>query len=249
MASYKCPCCGQAYNGKRCKSCYYENFTEEITHGNHTHAGEPLVIRQTTTKTRPQPTIRRESDCKPYVGKKKKKSSPLKWVVLVIALLSLLSEIRETVEVERVQVTRPVPDVSVPVESIAPELLEMPEDGLVLYDDGKVLVMAKWEQDREFENPVSIWIQNHTDMKLTVTTRELYVNGAQMKSASLRCQAEPGMVARGELLLDGEELARCGITDVRQIRLDLWLIDMDNAYYYARTDLKSIDYAVPSGES
>ena len=249
MASYKCPCCGQPYNGKRCKSCYYENFTEEITHGNHTHAGEPLVIRQTTAKTRPQPTIRRESDCKPYVGKKKKKSSPLKWVVLVIALLSLVSEIRETVEVERIPETRPVPDASMPVASSEPDDLEMPEAGLVLYDDGEVLVMAEWNQGRAFENPVTIWIQNHTDMKLTLTTREMYVNGSQMESATLRCQAEPGRVARGELMLDEAELKRCGITDVQQIRLDLWLIDMDNAYYYARTDLKSIDYAVPTGES
>ena len=248
MASYKCPCCGRAYNGKRCRSCYYENFTEEITHGNHTHAGEPLVVRQRAPKQRPQPTIRRESDCKPYVGKKNKKSSPLKWILLAITVLSLLSEVKESVEMERVPETRPIPDASISAEPSGqdiPDDLKMPDNGLVLFDNGEVLVMAEWEQGREFDNPVTVWIQNDSDTDLIVTTQQLYVNGTRMESASLYCQAEPGRVAQGELLLDEEELKLYGITDVQQIRLDLWLLDQDLRPVDTTQELVTLDYAVP----
>ena len=32
MARYTCPSCGARYNGKRCRACFYENFSEEISH-------------------------------------------------------------------------------------------------------------------------------------------------------------------------------------------------------------------------
>ena len=40
----RCPCCGAPYNGKRCRECYYEPFTEEIAHGLHTHEGSCEMI-------------------------------------------------------------------------------------------------------------------------------------------------------------------------------------------------------------
>ena len=40
----RCPCCGAPYNGKRCRECYYEPFTEEIAHGLHTHEGSSEIV-------------------------------------------------------------------------------------------------------------------------------------------------------------------------------------------------------------
>ena len=42
MARYVCPSCGSPFNGKKCKNCAYESFSEEITHRTHVHRGEPL---------------------------------------------------------------------------------------------------------------------------------------------------------------------------------------------------------------
>lgn len=248
MASYKCPCCGHAYNGKRCKNCFYENFTEEITHGGHTHAGEPLVISKPEPKRRPQPTIQRSSDCSPYAGKKKKKSSPLKWILLAITVLSMLSEVYESMKEEHVWEERSYPDASVSEkfgETDTQEVLKMPETGLVLYDNGDILVMADWEQGRTFENPVTVWIQNGSDTDLIVTTQELYVNGHSMKNASLSCSAASGEVSRGELRLDMAELKACGVDYVRQIQLDLWLLDWDLCPVDTTGELVSLDYALP----
>ena len=148
---------------------------------------------------------------------------------------------------ERVPETRPIPDASISAEPSGqdiPDDLKMPDNGLVLFDNGEVLVMAEWEQGREFENPVTVWIQNDSDTDLIVTTQQLYVNGTRMESASLYCQAEPGRVAQGELLLDEEELKLYGITDVQQIRLDLWLLDQDLRPVDIAQELVTLDYAV-----
>ena len=242
MARRKCPCCGQPYNGRRCKNCFYENFTEEITHGNHTHEGEPLVIRQPAPMKKPQPTIRRESDCKPYAGRKKQKNSPLKWVVVVVVMLiSLVSEFSESVGT--VDVSDWV-DVSMPVESAVPEVLE---SGFRLYDDGEVLLVADWDQGRKFENPIAIWMRNDADRDLSAMAESIYVNGYRMEYASFYCQAEPGEIARGELWLDEEELKLCGIEHVQQILLDIMLVDQENYESYGQTGIIALDCAVPLG--
>lgn len=56
MARYVCPSCGSPFNGKKCKDCAYESFSEEITHRTHVHKGEPLVIRDQTRKPFPTKT-------------------------------------------------------------------------------------------------------------------------------------------------------------------------------------------------
>lgn len=70
MAKYICPSCGAPYNGKKCRNCAYESFSEEITHNLHVHEGEPLVIHDTTR--RPVP-YKDPFDCPPSHPKKKEK--------------------------------------------------------------------------------------------------------------------------------------------------------------------------------
>ena len=53
MAKYICPSCGAPYNGKKCRNCAYESFSEEIAHNLHVHEGEPLVIHDTTRRPVP----------------------------------------------------------------------------------------------------------------------------------------------------------------------------------------------------
>ena len=79
MAHYTCPSCGERYNGRLCRSCLYEHFTEEISHGNHTHEGEPLVIDAPVRKP-----IRRKDpfDCE----KKTRKKHPMAGFVVLLAI-------------------------------------------------------------------------------------------------------------------------------------------------------------------
>ena len=53
MSKYICPSCGAPFNGKKCKNCAYESFSEEVAHNLHVHEGEPLVIHDTARKTVP----------------------------------------------------------------------------------------------------------------------------------------------------------------------------------------------------
>lgn len=245
MARRKCPCCGQPYNGKRCKNCFYEHFTEEITHGNHAHEGEPLVVRQAAPKASPQVTITRESDCKPYAGRKKEKNPVLKRVVVaVVVLISLVSKFSERVSVD--QFTQLIPDFAdtVPVESLSPGAME---NGFRVYDDGQVLLTADWDQGRKFRNPITVMMRNDADLALSAMAESIYVNGYRMEYASFYCEAEPGEIAQGELWLDEEELANCGIADVQQILLDVILVDEENYDCYGRSGPVLLEYAVSLG--
>ena len=68
----RCPCCGAPYNGKRCRECYYEPFTEEIAHGLHTHEGEPLIIEQPEDRPVRRSVPTRQKECRQYSGRRKK---------------------------------------------------------------------------------------------------------------------------------------------------------------------------------
>lgn len=73
MAKYICPSCGAPYNGKKCRNCAYESFSEEIAHNLHVHEGEPLVIHDTTR--RPVP-YKDPFDCPRPIRKKRKNHDP-----------------------------------------------------------------------------------------------------------------------------------------------------------------------------
>ena len=86
MPTYVCPSCGAPFNGKKCKNCAYESFTEEITHNLHVHKGEPLVVRD--TGRRPVP-YKDPFDCPPSPRKREntpaKKKTGGKLVTIVVS--------------------------------------------------------------------------------------------------------------------------------------------------------------------
>lgn len=248
MTRYKCPCCGRPYNGKRCRECYYETFTEEIAHGNHVHEGEPLVLSETPPRQLPRPTIGKKPDCSPYTGRKKK-DSPLKWLVAVlVVLVSLFAESADRVELG--DVVEVIPDFnetySVPTNR-EPEKPAALENGLVLYDDRNVRIVADWEQGKAFENPITVWMENNSALELSAMTENLYVNGFLMEYSVFYCQAGPGELVQGELWLDGEELESCGITEVETILMTLLLLDQESYDTYGQSRVVELNCAVPAG--
>lgn len=85
MDRYCCPACGaRGYRGRRCGQCLYEPFDEEVAHGSHYHAGEPLVLN-----TRPRSTAPGRG-CDSYSGKRIPKITVPKALLIVPAVLILL---------------------------------------------------------------------------------------------------------------------------------------------------------------
>lgn len=247
MARYKCPCCGMPYNGKRCRECYYETFTEEIAHGNHVHEGEPLVVRGTKPIIVPRPTVRKQAGCDPYPGRKKKKNSPLAWVVaLVIILASVLPEMGDALRVE--DISPDIPDFfeSQPVSSVSPDQETIP-DGTVLYDEHDVRIVAEWQDGQAYDERIPIWFQNDSDQELAVYTDALYVNGYAMESSSFYCRADAGTTACDLLWLDSSELADAGIETISEIMFRLYIYDTETYETYGEGEMTTLHCAVHDG--
>ena len=85
MDRYRCPACGvSGYRGRRCGTCLYEPFGEEIAHGAHYHAGEPLVMT-----TRPKSTVSRKG-CAAFPGKRMPKGSIFAFVLVGLGVVGLI---------------------------------------------------------------------------------------------------------------------------------------------------------------
>lgn len=232
MATYKCPSCGKPYNGKKCRSCLYETFTEEITHGLHTHPGEPLVIKG------PRRPIRRKN---PFVWNKRacrSGRSRLLWISLAaVAVVALLG-------IEAANLNRPEPEAPAPVlpdwESVTiPQDLaglmdtqpepETPQYAMVLLEENGVRVLADWQDGDNFDGQIRLVLENNTDRPLWLTTESIVVNGFVMQYGSLFAWAEPGQTEEGYFYLDEQEVMDAGITQFQEISFQMEVVD-DETY-------------------
>lgn len=211
MAKYTCPSCGAAFNGKKCRQCYYEHFSEEISHGNHTHEGEPLVIDAPVSKP-----VKRKNPfgCEPRTRKKK---HPIAGFLAILLLInSLLPLIREFgLELEARE------------ETVAPEPL--PEDLVVLHEEGPVTISLPAYQLTEFSDfGLTLWVENESkNFDVYVMPKYIVANGFVMNYASLYAEARSGSIGKGFLYLDEEEMADAHITDLQELTFVLEVMDED----------------------
>lgn len=218
MAHYKCPGCGMPYDGKKCRHCYYEHFSEEIAHGGHTHKGEPLVIRSATRKPIPR---KDPFGCETKTKKKKNSRLPATLLALLIFFAEpvidlageLLRELEDTVSAFTVAQPEPA--------------MAIPEDTMILYQGDGLCVRTDWKYYDSFGNGLSLYLENYTDRDVTVTAREVAINGYLMEYASLYCRAGEDQTGWGKLYVEEEYLHLAGITDIRQISFRLELYDSD----------------------
>ena len=244
MARYRCPCCGMPYNGKRCRECYYEPFTEEIAHRNHVHEGEPLVIRGVRKAAAPVSSPKRLNECDTFPGRKKSKMSPLKWVFLILAVLvCLYSELSEVIDGDIIQ---DFPDERWTEREPLEDLDDL-KDGVVLYHSGDVLVAADWRNGQAYDGPIWIYVQNHSGRDLTVYTEQLYVNGFAMGYSSYYCEADAGETAGAELWIDSDDLERNGIDTISEIQLQLTVFDTETYETLGQSGSLLLSCAVPQG--
>lgn len=230
MASYQCPSCGKPYNGKKCRSCLYETFTEEIGHGLHTHRGEPLVIDAPVRRP-----IRRKN---PFVWDKRTRTRKNKfsWVGVALVLIIVLAEpvinglvnLLESAgnaaeSVVRVH-ARPEP------ESWPDQMqVTMPAEGTVLLDRDGIRVAADWQDGDAFDGQIRFVLENNTDRPLWLTTESIVVNGFVMQYGSLFALADPGQTEEGYFYLDEQEVLGAGITQFQEISFQMEVVD-DETY-------------------
>lgn len=216
MARAYCPSCGRRYNGKRCSNCLYENFTEEIAHGLHTHEGEPLVVEAPERKPiRPKDPF----GC----DKKTRKPSIRLGVVILVMLLALLGPVLSAVFSLISEVGSAVSGFTSEAEA-EPAL---PADGTTLYDADGLTVVADWRDGQECKDGFRVVVQNNTGRDITVSSRDILVNGYLMEDSLLYCQAEAGHAAEDWFILSQSDLANAGIETVQELSLTLVAYDAE----------------------
>lgn len=214
MARPICPSCGKPYNGKRCKNCLYECFSEELSHGLHTHAGEPLVVDAPVRK----PIAHKD----PLVcDRRTKKATALPLILILVAVIagtSILSAVVQSIHAPVLESANSV------VESPEPESL--PSDcETVLYAENGITVLTDWKDGQAYTDGFTIALRNDSDRDLTVYARQVIVNDCLMDRSRFNCRVSKGNTGQGTFSLDDEELAYSGIGTVQSLSVSLLAYD------------------------
>lgn len=239
MARYKCPGCGAAYNGKRCRECYYEAFSEEIAHGNHVHAGEPLVIDAPVRRP-----IRRKD---PFgCERKTRKSSRSLGVViaLILALIGVIGDVMDTyMDSADTLLAAPEPDFTVP------------ESAVILYSDAGLTVRMDWQEGTPWPGELPLYLENRTGLEVNAIAETITVNGYVMDEAYLFSTASDRKVGLFRLHIPESALEKAGIATVAEVSFRMYFYDEENYetiaetdYFHLRTDVPE-DFLQPVDDS
>lgn len=208
MARYTCPSCGSRYNGRKCRSCLYEQFTEEITHGSHIHVGEPLVIDAPVRKP-----IRRKD---PFgCEKQTRKKHPIAGFLVLLALINTLLPMLRSwgLELEAMEdlhiAAEPEPDIQIPASC------------MTLYEGNDILVLADWREGEPLDAGIPIYVQNDSDEDICVSSQNVVVNGFLMEYSSLFASPDDGQLEMTTLYLHERDLLHCGIGVVQELSFSL----------------------------
>lgn len=234
MAKYICPSCGAPYNGKKCRNCAYESFSEEIAHNLHVHEGEPLVIHDTTR--RPVP-YKDPFDCPPSHPKKKKKSrsgGPSKVLLIVFIAIFLCN-------VLPILFASVIDHAESDIHSETHEAVTLPLDGKTLLDDESFSIVAQWQDGKDDRTDIPIYIVNHTDRNYEFSTQDVTVNGYCLDDfCSFYSDVPSGETVKGTLYLSDTGLATANIAQIQQIEFSM------TATAYDRKNHTSESHSLPA---
>lgn len=214
MKKHTCPSCGSPYNGKHCRSCNYEHFSEEIAHGNHSHRGEPLVIDGPDRKPVPR---KNPFGCD---RKTRKKNPILRFLILLYVIYSLMPMLRswglklEAMEDRRSAVT------------VHPEPVLQPENMVILHQEGGITLFTTPEQFTDL-NEFRLSVYNESPVNVTVSAGDIRINGILLPHASLVCKAGPDEIGRGWLETDIREGEASGIPEIHTLSFRLTVLRQD----------------------
>ena len=213
MARYICPSCGKRYNGKCCKACLYENFTEEFSHGGHTHTGEPLVIDQ------PARTPIAQKD--PFACDKPTKKKRWLPVVVVAAALLLFQPVPALIFGISQEISQAVSLANQPQP-------EVPEWAFPLFNANGIELLADFGKDGVCTEEFPLYLRNNTKHKVRVYAESVVVNGFLMEGAYVNCEAGKNRTAAGTVSIDSDDLAMAGISQIQTLRFTIGAYDQDD---------------------
>lgn len=223
MAKYTCPSCGAPFDGKKCRNCAYESFSEEVAHNLHVHKGEPLVIHDTTRAPVP---YKDPFDCPRPRKQKKQKSGGLSKVLLIVFIAIFLFNVLP------ILFAHPVPDI--PSETL--EAVTLPLNGKTLLDDESFSIVAQWQDGKDDRTDIPIYIVNHTDRAYDFSAKHVIVNGSCLDDfCSFYATVSSGETVEARLFLSDQGLQLANIAQIQQIEFTL--------------DAHSYDSNDPSGET
>ncbi len=215
MAQYICPCCGQHFNGKKCRSCLYENFDDDIQRSLHSHK-EANALRPARGQ--------REWNMPKYpVPKKRKQNTKRKgispWLIWLLVfflmepVLDAAGEVIDTASNAMGFVTRtpePIPSAAIPEGS--QEVFS--SDGLAIY---------LGETDSAFTYP--LYLRNETDQDVRLSASRIIVDGFLSEQSGAYASASAGTTLDGELWLDAEDMQYATMDIPHQIQVDFYIYD------------------------
>ena len=228
MEKYQCPCCGAPYNGKRCRACYYEPFTEEITHGLHTHEGEPLVISEPAKRPVRRAGASRHRECGDYSGRRK--SALPKWVLPVVIVLAAIL-LRNALTEAAFDGIWNIP-AATDVEPDSWDTIVRPEDfhgRTVLYDADDILIVADWEDGDPGASEIPVYVQNDSDKDIWITSTWDAVNGYMAQYNFLACSVGAGAQTMAKIWVDDYDLEEGNIETIGELSFVLEVND-DRTY-------------------
>lgn len=198
MKQFRCPSCGASYNGKLCRQCGYEHFSQEISRGRPQTGSLP----------------RKNSRTAPKKARKKRPFLGLFVIFLIIGcLLPLVRSWGQKLEVMENSHFQP-----------EPEYFPIPEDALLLYEEGGIQILAHLPQEEGLPTEFPIYVCNGLSRDVLVSGADIRVNGTWVRSGLLWCAASAGTPGKGTFSLDQQELLRVGIQTVEELafRLDIY---------------------------
>lgn len=241
MAQYICPSCGQRFNGRKCRSCYYETYDDEISRNLHAHQevnvpdvplGRPATVQKEWEQQK------REFRRKQQKRRSRKAPKGIVWLLVILLLNPILSlaglvaeEVVDTVSNISVSTREPdVPDAA------------LPEDAEVLFSsEGFTLYYA------ESEDPLCypLFLENTTSQDVRLSANAVAVDGFLSEQSRAWCEAPANTLREGELWLDEEDMALAGIEAPGQVQLGLVLYELEEYEDILEKDA-AIDLGPPS---
>lgn len=222
----RCPCCGAPYNGKRCRECYYEPFTEEIAHGLHTHEGEPLIIEQPEDRPVRRSVPTRQKECRQYSGRRKKTSPKWLWPILIVTAFMVAQYVLTEFITEKVSSMSSL--WSDDEDTWETEAVIRPEDfhhQTVLYDKDGILAVADWKDGDTYTEEIPVYLRNDSDRDVMLMSSMDCVNGYMTEYRLFLGEVEAGQEEMTSIWVNDTDLESGNIETIGELSFCLEVTD------------------------
>ena len=222
----RCPCCGAPYNGKRCRECYYEPFTEEIAHGLHTHEGEPLIIEQPEDRPVRRSVPTRQKECRQYSGRRKKTSPKWLWPILIVTAFMVAQYVLTEFITEKVSSMSSL--WSDDGDTWETEAVIRPEDfhhQTVLYDKDGILAVADWKDGDTYTDEIPVYLRNDSDRDVMLLSSMDCVNGYMTEYRLFLGEVEAGQEEMTSIWVNDTDLESGNIETIGELSFCLEVTD------------------------